>query len=135
MSFLSKKAYKAVATGTVLVVLGLSVLGFAFFDHGMDAAAEPDCFVAKMTGEVCPLSITGFALHHAIALKALLGAPTSPFVLFAAYVFFLALAVAAFAPALRPKLSFERFHAPPLLTQSGQSSRRWLSLLENSPSF
>lgn len=128
---------KIISPILLLSFLAMAFFSFAIMSYGPDGRMRGDCPLATTGASLCPQDAAAMTLHHLSAYQAFLNVPVNfGLAMLAALFFAIGLARILFQNLFSPAFVMVRalYESPP----SGIHSRRllrWLSILENSPSF
>ena len=128
------KLIAALVLASLLVVVSF---GFATMTHNSGGSMETGCPFAVIGVPVCPLDLTGAAIHHISAYQSLLNAPVS----FSMTVLLVALLLFVYGififfvrpPASQPQLVSNLCASD--ISPKDREATSWLSLFEHSPSL
>lgn len=127
-----------IATLTLVSFLAVVIFSLVFMIPGQDGTMSGDCPLSAIDTSTCPQNTLAMAIHHISVYTDFLNVPTrSPMVL-AAVVLLLAIVGAIISSArLHPGSSPPARVLADRLSDHSHRKKiiRWLSLLENSPSY
>ena len=110
--------------------------GFVAMSYGPDGRMQGDCPFSNMGMSLCPQSALPSALHHISAYHSFLNVPISfqiTSLIITLLIIVSGVLVFSFNPPLYRSLTFVSYNSTPF-TSHNRKIKRWLSLLEHSPS-
>ncbi len=136
MPTISKKIITTLVLASLIMIMFFS---FTLMMNGPNERMLADCPFSVMGASLCPQDIVAVVIHHISAYHAFLNVTVSAglttliisllFAICAVLVIFIHL------PLFGPPAFVPILHDSPLLDSYSKKIIRWLSLLENSPSF
>jgi hypothetical protein len=134
MTAMAKKVVAPLALASFLMVV---FFGFVSMSNA-DGRMQSGCPFSAAGASLCPQDALAAAVHHLSAYQSFFSVPIGfslTAFLMTLFAFSIALILYWSPPLLIPIASAEAFYESPPLSSHNKKRIRWLSLLENSPSF
>ena len=135
MTFFNKKI---LAPLLLLSFTAVAFLSFATMSYGQDGHMQGDCPFSTTGTPLCPQDAFSMVLHHISAYQSFLNVPVD----FGITALLMALSLIGIALMVSKRLFLQipiiltrLWYEPPFITSQERKLTRWLSILENSPSF